>query len=181
MSILDLWLPVLASAGVVWIFSALVWMVFPWHKKDFSAVGDESAVRSALSGLRPGNYNLPHCTDQKQLQEPAMQAKFKEGPLAFITILPNGIPNMGKNLVSIFLFYIFVGVLCAYFVTRTTGPDAEYLQVFRVAGTVAWIAYGVAYVQDTIWFGRPLSATLKSLFDALLYGLLTGGVFGWLA
>jgi hypothetical protein len=39
----------------------------------------------------------------------------------------------------------------------------------------------VAYIQDSVWFGRPVSITMKSLLDALLYGLLTGGTFGWLA
>jgi hypothetical protein len=59
-------------------------------------------------------------------------------------------------------------------------PNASYLAVFRIAGTVTWVAYGVAYIQDSIWFGRPWSITMKSLMDALIYGLLVGGVFGWL-
>ncbi len=37
-----------------------------------------------------------------------------------------------------------------------------------------------ATVPDAIWFGRPWSAIGKNLFDALMYGLLTAGVFGWL-
>ena len=181
MSILDLWMPILVSAAFVWVFSALVWMVFPWHKSDFGKTGDEEAVRAALKGLSPGFYNVPHCTDQKQLKEPEMQRKFEEGPSAFITVVQTGLPQMGGKMLAVFCYYIFVGILCAYFLTRTTGSDASYLQVFRVAGAVAFIAYGVAYIQDSIWFGRPVSITAKSLLDALLYGLLTGGVFGWLA
>jgi hypothetical protein len=88
---------------------------------------------------------------------------------------------MGGKLVASFMYYIFVGAMCAYFVSRTLSPDAAYLQVFRVAGAVAFIAYGAAYIQDSIWFGRPIGITAKSLFDALLYGLITGGTFGWLA
>ncbi|MCH9008347.1 hypothetical protein IIA29_10135 [candidate division KSB1 bacterium] len=52
--------------------------------------------------------------------------------------------------------------------------------MFRITGTVAWLAYGAATVPDAIWFGRPWSAIGKNLFDALMYGLLTAGVFGWL-
>ncbi len=181
MSILDLWMPILVSAAIVWIFSALVWMVFPWHKSDFAKTGDEEAVRAALKGLGPGFYNVPHCADQKELKQPEMQRKFEEGPAAFITVVPKGLPQMGGKLLASFAYYVFVGILCAYFVTRTTGSDATYLQVFRVAGAVAFIAYGVAYIQDSVWFGRPVSITMKSLLDALLYGLLTGGTFGWLA
>ena len=181
MSIFSLWLPILASAVAVWFVSALVWMVFPWHKSDFSKTGDEEAVRAAMRGLAPGFYNVPHCASQADLKEPEMQRKFSDGPLAFITIMPNGVPQMGGKLVGSFVYNLFVGVLAAYMVTRTMAADADYLDVFRVAGTTAWIAYGVAYIQDSIWFGRPVSITVKSLVDALLYSLVTGGFFGWLA
>lgn len=180
MSILSLWLPILASAAAVWFLSALVWMVFPWHKSDFSKTGNEEAVRAALKGLAPGLYNVPHCISQAELKEPEMQNKFADGPLAFITVAQSGIPKMGGKMLAVFLYYIFVGTIAAYMVTRTASPDADYLEVFRIAGTTCWIAYGVAYVQDSIWFGRPISITVKSLFDALLYAVVTGGFFGWL-
>lgn len=180
MSIIELWLPILVSAAFVWVISALVWMVFPWHKSDFAPTRDEEAVRAALKGLQPGYYNLPHCTDMKQLKEPEMQRKFDDGPLAFITIVPNGVPNMGAKLIGTIGYYILIGVICAYMVSRTAAADATYLQVFRIAGTTAFVAHGVAFIQDTIWFGRPVSITAKSLLDAFLYGLVTGGVFGWL-
>jgi len=83
-------------------------------------------------------------------------------------------------MVLMFCYFVFVPVLCAYFVTRTVAPDADYLGVFRVAGCVAWIANGVAHIPESVWFGRPFSSTVKALFDALIYGLLAGGVFGWL-
>ena len=50
-----------------------------------------------------------------------------------------------------------------------------------VVGATAFIAHGIAGIPDSIWFGRPWSLTAKNMFDALLYGLLTGGAFGWLA
>jgi hypothetical protein len=57
---------------------------------------------------------------------------------------------------------------------------SPYLQVFRVAGTVAFLAYSGAHVPGAIWFGRPLGSALKEVADGLLYGLLTAGAFGWL-
>ena len=91
------------------------------------------------------------------------------------------LPSKGPNLVMSFLYYLVVGVLCAYFVSRTATPDASYLATFRIAGTVAFVSYGIAYFQESIWFGRPWSVTGKNLLDALIYGLVTGGAFGWLA
>jgi hypothetical protein len=125
-------------------------------------------------------YNVPFCADQKEMSTPEMKQKMQEGPVAFITIMPNGLA-MGGKLVAALSYDIFVGIICAYFVSRTLTADATYLQVFRIAGAVAFTAYGIAYIQDAIWFGRPISATAKNLLDALLYGLVTGGAFGWLA
>ena len=88
---------------------------------------------------------------------------------------------MGPKMLSMFLYFLFIAGLSAYFVSRTMAPDADYLAVFRVAGAVAFIANSVALVPESIWFERPWSMTVKNFIDALIYGLLTGGVFGWLA
>jgi hypothetical protein len=180
MSIVALAVPILVSAVVVWFASAMIWMVLPWHKKDFSRASHEEAARAALSGLAPGNYMLPYCADQNELKDPEVRKKYEEGPLAFITVMPNGVPKMGGKLVGSFLYNVLVGILCAYVLTRTGTTESVYLEVFRISGTVAFISYGIAYVQDSIWFGRRWSITAKSLLDALIYALLTGGVFGWL-
>jgi len=179
-TIASLWLSILVSAILVWIASAVVWMILPHHKSDFRGVAEEEAAREALSGLQPGQYNIPHCASQAELKEPEMQKKFAEGPLAFVTVLPNGLPPMGKNMALSFVFNLVVGVAVAYLVSRTLAPDADYLAVFRISATTAWLAYGFATIPDAIWFGRPWSAIVKNLGDALLYALLTGGVFGWL-
>ena len=180
MSILDLWLPVLVSAVVTFVASALIWMLFKWHNRDYRRAADEEAVRAALKGAEPGYYVLPYCVEPEELNDPQVQQKFEEGPLAYITIVPSGLPKMGSKLISTFVFFLLVGVLCAYFVSRTVAPDADYLSVFRVAGTVAFIANSIALIPQSIWFGRPWSATAKDFLDALIYGLLAGGVFGWL-
>jgi hypothetical protein len=54
------------------------------------------------------------------------------------------------------------------------------MTVSRVTAVVAFCGYGLAQVPDSIWYRRRWSTTFKYLFDALLYGLFTGGVFGWL-
>ena len=181
MGIIDLWLPIVASAVIVFIASSLIHVVLKWHNSDYRKTGDEENVRSALSGSEPGFYLLPYCIDPAELQKEEVAQKYKDGPLAYITVVPNGLPQMGPALAKTFVYYLFVGALCAYVVSRTVAGGADYLEVFRVAGTVAWIAHGVAIIPDSIWYGKPWSVTGKYLVDALIYGLLTGGVFGWLA
>lgn len=179
MTIVTLWLPVLVSAAFCFIAGAVIWMVMPWHRSDWSPTADEEAVRHALASTDPGMYTLPHCPPA-QFKDPAMQQKFIDGPQAYITVVPKGLPKMGGKLLMMFVYNLVVAILCAYIVSRTLSVGTDYLQVFRVAGTVAFIAYGVAYIQESIWFGRKWSMTLKTFVDALIYALLTGGVFGWL-
>jgi len=176
--IASLWLPILLSAAFVWIASAIVWTVLPHHKKDFSGVADEAAARKALGGLAPGQYNIPHVESMAEMKNPAVVAKFTEGPCAFVTVLPSRVPAMGKAMVGSFLFYLVVAGIIAYVTSRTVDPGTEYLRVFQVAGTVAWLAYGFGAIPDAIWFGRPWSSVWKLMGDALLYALLTGGTFG---
>ena len=87
---------------------------------------------------------------------------------------------MGGKLIASFVSYVIIGIFVAYLASRTVAPGAEYLAVFRVTGTTAWLAHGFAGIHESIWFGRPWSTTVKHLADALLYALLTAGVFGWL-
>jgi hypothetical protein len=181
MSIMTLWQPILLSAVLAFIAGSVIWMVMPWHKNDWTKAPDEEGARNALRSLSPGQYTLPHCADQAAFKDPVWQQKSKDGPVAFITVVPSGLPVMGPKLIMMFIYNLVVAVVCAYFVSRTVPPDANYLATFRVAGAVAFVAYGMAYVQDSVWFGRPWSATLKTFLDALIYSMLTGGAFGWLA
>jgi hypothetical protein len=98
--------------------------------------------------------------------------------VAVLTVMHD--PSMGKSLMQWFLYCIVVGVFAAYIAGRAVGPGAEYLEAFRFAGATAFIGYGIALWQNSIWYKIAWSTTIKSNFDSLIYGLLTGGAFGWL-
>ncbi|MDH3414510.1 MAG: hypothetical protein OEM98_18780 [Gammaproteobacteria bacterium] len=178
----SLWLAIVLSAVLVWIASALIWMVLPHHRSDFKALPDEEAAREALGSqsLAPGEYDIPHCASMKEMQQPESRRKFEQGPVGFITVLPNRPPPMSRNMALTAVFYLIVSTLVAYVASRSLAPGAEYSSVFRLTSVIAWLAYGFAVVPDAIWFGRPWSGVVKTLVDALAYALLTAGVFGWL-
>ena len=161
--------------------SFIIWTVLKWHNSDYTATEREDDVRAALQGAKPGYYLVPYCVDYADMAKEDVQQKFKDGPVAYITVAKNGMPPMGPKMVSMIGYFLVVSVICAYMVTRTLAPDADYLSVFRIAGTVAFIANGLAVIPESVWFSRPWSMTFKNLLDALIYGLITAGIFGWLA
>lgn len=177
-----LWLPILLAAVLVFAASSVIWMFLPYHRNDYQGLPNEDEVREALraAGVSHGQYHVPHAEDRDAYQGEEMQRKMAEGPNAMITVMREDYPAMGKQFVQWFLYSVLVGVVAAYVAGRTLPPGTEYLEVFRVTGTVAWAGYGIAYVGDAIWFGRPWSFSAKMVFDAFVYGLLTAGAFGWL-
>lgn len=177
-----LWLPILLSATAAWVASTIIWMVMPHHKSDFRKLPDEDAALRALTPqeLVPGQYSFPYSGSPEDLRDPETARKFDEGPVGFLTVVPSGTPTMGKKLILSFVFCLVISMVVAYLGSRVLDSGADYLAVFRVTGTVAWLAYGTATVPDAIWFGRPWSTVGKGLLDALVFGLLNAGFFGWL-
>ena len=178
----ELWLPILVSGALVWIVSAVVWMALPHHKSDYRGLPDEEAARQALKpqSLQPGLYNIPNIASREAMKEPENQQKFAEGPVAFMTVLPNGDPAMARQMVTTFVYFLLAGAAVAYVTGRALGPGAEFMAVFRMAGAVAWLLYGWGRVLESVWFGLPWSQQVKQLFDALLYALVTAAAFSWL-
>ncbi len=181
-SLFALWLPILLSAVAVFIASSLIHMVFKYHNKDFIALPDEKGVMDALRpfNIPPGNYHYPRAETMKEYGSPEFVKKCEAGPLGFLTVLPSGQINMGPQLLQWFVYSIVVSIFAAYIARLTLGPGTEYIVVSRVTGAVAFCGYGLGLFQNSIWHKRSWSSTLKFIFDGLVYGLLTGGFFGWL-
>jgi hypothetical protein len=87
---------------------------------------------------------------------------------------------MGRQLIQWFLFSVLVSITAAYIAGRALPAGAEYLEVFRFAGCTAFLAYTFAYIPSSIWYRKNWGTTMRNMFDGLIYGLFTGGVFGWL-
>jgi hypothetical protein len=87
---------------------------------------------------------------------------------------------MGRNLALWFVYLLVVAVFAAYVAGRTLPPGTEYLAVFRVAGTTAFLGFAGAVWQMSIWYRRAWGTTVRATIDGLIYGLLAAGVFAWL-
>jgi hypothetical protein len=177
-----LWLPVLLSSVLVFIVSAIIHMLTPWHKSDYPRFANEDKVLDALRplGILPGDYLMPCAETMEVRKSPEFIEKLKKGPVLIMTIWPSGPASMGKSLLFWFLYSVVVGIFAAYVAGCALPPGASYLAVFRLAGTTAFIGYSLALWQMSIWWRRSWRITMKATIDGLLYGLLTAGVFGWL-
>jgi len=174
-------LPILLAAIIVFVASSLIHMLLKYHQSDYKQLPEEDKVLAALrpAGLQKGLYVFPFTT-HKDMKTPAIQEKYKQGPVGFMTIYPSAPPAMGKFMGLWFAYCLLIGIFVAYLTGRTVAPGAHYPAVFRVAGSVAFMSYGLGPLVNGIWKGQPWSMVFKESFDGLIYALLTAGTFGWL-
>jgi hypothetical protein len=180
-SLTALWLPILLSAVAVFIASSIIHMALPWHSNDFKKFPAEDAVLDAVRpfNLVPGQYVAPRPESTKHMGTPEFRAKVQRGPQIMLTVLhPQN--SIAKNLVQWFVYGIVIAAFAAYVASLTLPAGAPYMTVFRVTSTVTFAAYALALWHHWIWYSAGFAATLRSTIDGLVYGLLTGGVFGWL-
>jgi hypothetical protein len=180
--IMSLWLPIVLSAVMVFVVSSIIHMALPFHRGDWRRLSNEDGVMDALRrfNIAPGDYLAPRPASRQGMKDPEFVAKMNAGPVLIMTVRPGGPPSMGRNLALWFAYAIVVGVFAAYIAGRALAPGTRYLEVFRFAGCTAFLGYSLALLQNSIWYWRNWGATLRSVADGLIYGLLTGGTFGWL-
>jgi hypothetical protein len=177
-----LWLPILLSAVFVFFASFIIHMVLPFHKGDYKKVPDESKVMDTIRPLNiePGDYMMPCASSSKDMKSPEFAEKMKKGPVMHFTVLPSGPFSMGPSLAQWFVYCLIIGIFSAYVAGRALTVGVPYLQVFRFAGVTAFLGYGAALWQNSIWYKRSWGTTFRLTIDSLVYALLTAGTFGWL-
>jgi len=178
----SLWLPIVLSAVIVFIASSLIHMVLGYHRKDLLSVPKEDEVMAALRpfNLPPGDYVLPKPASMRDMGSTAFVEKLKKGPVVLMNVGVPGPPQMNKLLAYWFVYILVISFFSAYVTSRAVAETADYLAVFRFAGTTAFMGYAMSLPQFSIWYRRNWGTTLLSMFDGLIYGCLTAGTFGWL-
>src|SRR5512142_213689 len=122
-----LWLPILLSAVLVFLVSSVIHMLSPWHKNDYPTMPNEEAARDALRPLAipPGDYMVPHPAGRDDLRSAAFAEKVAKGPVLIVTVLPNRMMSMGRNLSLWFAYLIVVGIFAAYIAGRALPAGAD--------------------------------------------------------
>lgn len=178
----SLWLPIVLSAVFVFAGSTIIHMVLRYHSNNYAKLPNEEKLLEFMrdSQVTPGNYSFPRASSMKDMGSPEMIEKYNAGPVGMMNVLPNGPLNMPKHLLMWFVYSLVVSFFVAYVTGFTLDAGADYRTVFRLASVVGFLAYAGSTPAESIWKGQKWSTTTKGWIDALIYGLLTGGTFGWL-
>ena len=177
----SLWLPILLSAVAVFLVSSVIHMAMPWHKSDYGRLENEDAAMDAMRPLAmpPGDYMVPRPASMAEMKSPAFLEKMNRGPVVMMTVMPNGMTSMGRNLALWFVYLVGVAGVCAYIAGRALPPGAGHRAVGRLVAPAALLGYTAALWQMSIWYRRSWATTIKSSVDGVIYALLTGALFAW--
>jgi hypothetical protein len=178
----SLGLPILLAAILVFVVSAVIHMLTPWHKSDIRGVPNEDGAMAALRPLNipPGEYAMPWANSMEGMNTPEFKARAAVGPVVHMTVMRSGDMSMTRPLALWFVYSMLVSIFAGYLAGAALPLGAPYLEVFRFAGTTAFAGYSLALMQNSIWWKRSWGMTLRSMIDGLIYACLTAGAFGWL-
>jgi hypothetical protein len=179
-SLVELWLPILVSAVLVFIASNILWMMLPfWHSRDYKQLPDEKPFLAGSASLQPGLYMYPKM-DWKTMT-PEQRAEVAQGPSAIVYLKNPSTFSFPATLGKYFLYTILGSFCAAYIASETLARGTEYMRVFQIAGATGMIFWSFGTnVSDSIWYGKPWAVAFKHVVDGLIFGLLIGGTFGWL-
>lgn len=176
----QLWLPIVVSAVLVFAASAVTHMFVPYRQNEWKQVPGQDAIQAALKGAAPGLYVFPSPADPRERGKPESMKRWAEGPCGFLSLVPPGPMSWGRNLGLSFLVNLVVSAMAGYVAFHALGASPHYLAVFRLVGTVGILAYGVGTLYEGIWYWKPGPSLAMNALDAVIFGLLMAGTFGWL-
>lgn len=182
MSILSLLLPILLSAGAVWIVSTLFSMPFLHHKNDWIGLpaSQESALMEALRtiGIAPGNYLFPDFRTRQAMESEPVKAALEKGPVGHLSLWKPPLGMIG-SLVGTLIVYLVVSALIAVLASIALPKGATFSKAFQFVGIAGVLAYSFAFIPSALWFGAYKRTIFLSVLDGLIYGAITGAIFAW--
>jgi hypothetical protein len=178
--LVELWLPIILSAVAVFIVSSIIHMATPWHKGDMKRLPEEATVLAALTKVPSGDYRFPFAECMKEMGSPEIIEKFRTGPSGSMTIIPRGVPTIGKSLMQWFTLSLVISVFVAYITHLSRVPGEGFKSVLQVAGATGVLGYAFGSTCDSIWKGVSWDSTMRFTVDGIIYGIVTGATFAWM-
>ena len=163
-----------AIAGGILLFawSAVSWMVLPWHNATLKAFkGEPFVIATMVAGKNDsGVYVMPYM--QHGDKDAAKRNAGK--PFAFVVYNQKGWGNSGVHMGLALLWDILSAFLAALLLFKTKIKDFGQKVLFVTAlGLFAGMAVDIS---NMVWWGYSLSFTALALADLLISWCLAGAV-----
>lgn len=167
------------GAIIVFVWTGLSWMVFPWHNWDVKAFKDEGkivseALKTQTNGA--GLYMIPYCDPKEAKDEQKKkewEQKAKQGPFAYMSVRPDGIQWDMKMALAIqfgisFVVALIAAVLLGFSNTTSLIGRAWFVTFAVTAGAV------LTNLSNWTWWGIPTTATLVNIADVVIAWYFAG-------
>ena len=164
---------------IVFIWSFLSWMVFPWHQKCLGKFTNQSEVASVIANNAPhsGVYVLPNTfshkegTSHHEMQQ--AQKMMQNGPYMFASVKLEGV---GKMTVKPFIFSLVIQIVGAFIVIWML-MQTKGLTFRQRVGFVTLFGFAVAFLSqlpEWNWWGLPFGHVVINMADFVIGWFLAG-------
>ena len=162
---------------VLFVWSAIFWMVFACQKNYMMGFSDESDVASAIVDNAPksGIYILPNVGGKSGNSDQMKEAekKMAQGPFVFAAVKLEGKnPRMGSALFGSLILKIVAACLVTWLLIQARiGEFRRAVKFVTIVGVVVGILVAFPHA---IWFGFPAGYVFCSLIGTIVGWFLAG-------
>lgn len=156
---------------ILFVWSAIAWMVIPWPGDPLRAFTNEDAVEQAIVANAPqsGNYLLPnpHRKGITSEQQQKSGERMFRGPMMFASVRLEPFGSMAKPLVIQFLTQFIVALLATFLLLQTGGLSYKGRVIFlTVIGVIIFVG---GHVDEWNWWSFSNAYMLMQL-GAIIIG-----------
>jgi hypothetical protein len=166
----------LAGGVVLFIWSAIFWMVFACKMGAMRGFQDEGDVASAIvdNAPRSGLYMLPYAGPKAGKEKMKhMEEKMAKGPVVFASVnLEGKNPHMGLPMLGSLILKIFVAYVISWMVLSLKLVEPR--KVVKFTGFIGLVIGCMVGFPPVIWFGYPGSHVVTALLDSVIGWVLAG-------
>lgn len=175
--VVTLWLPIIVGTVVLWFLSFFAWALLPHHFGDSERASNEDELMKFLkeANLPPGSYMFPYAANPKEQGTKEFVDAYTAGPRGVLNVY--AMPNMGVNMIKTILYFLVTVFTIAYITSVACDEGADFMEVFRIAGTIGVLTYASSGFLNRIWF---TARQWTHVLDGTVYGLVLGLIFGML-
>jgi hypothetical protein len=164
------------GAIVLFVWSAIAWMVIPWPGEPLRSFANEAAVEAAITAnaTQPGNYILPnpHRPGLTTEQSNTLADKMMRGPMMFAAIRLGPMRPFPLLMVLQFLIQFVSALIATFLVTNTAALSYGQRVLFvTLCGVLIFVG---GKLDEWVWWSFSSAYTLIELVAIVIGWILAG-------